>query len=238
MNELFGTKIKIVSGYPGGNAINLAVERGEVHGRCGWSWSGIIAERRQWIENARSTSLVQFGLKASRPAGCADDLRLRAGPRSRSRSCSSCWRASRSDGRSLRRRDPRRSRRCAAQGLHGDDGRSGIRRGGAESRSLRSIRCRVRMLRLWSAASSPPCRRRPWRGPRKFFRGTSWSATPIRVIPRRAVGARPEIHNPCAYDSSAAAVPNLRVHGLCPRPGMTLGISANRDVGFPGPGGG
>ena len=40
MNALFGTKIKIVSGYPGGNAINLAVERGEVQGRCGWSWSG------------------------------------------------------------------------------------------------------------------------------------------------------------------------------------------------------
>ena len=45
MNALFETKIKIVSGYPGGNAINLAVERSEVQGRCGWSWSGIVAER-------------------------------------------------------------------------------------------------------------------------------------------------------------------------------------------------
>jgi len=63
MNALFDTKIKIVSGYPGGNAINLAVERGEVHGRCGWSWSGIIAERRQWIDERKINVLVQFGLK-------------------------------------------------------------------------------------------------------------------------------------------------------------------------------
>jgi tripartite-type tricarboxylate transporter receptor subunit TctC len=62
MNALFGTRIKIVSGYPGGNAINLAVERGEVQGRCGWSWSGIVAERKQWIDEHKVNVLVQFGL--------------------------------------------------------------------------------------------------------------------------------------------------------------------------------
>jgi tripartite-type tricarboxylate transporter receptor subunit TctC len=62
MNALFDTRIKIVSGYPGGNAINLAVERGEVQGRCGWSWSGIVAERRQWLDEHKINVLVQFGL--------------------------------------------------------------------------------------------------------------------------------------------------------------------------------
>jgi tripartite-type tricarboxylate transporter receptor subunit TctC len=62
MNELFGTKIKIVSGYPGGNAINLAMERGEVHGRCGWSWSGIKAERKAWIDEGKINVFVQLGL--------------------------------------------------------------------------------------------------------------------------------------------------------------------------------
>jgi tripartite-type tricarboxylate transporter receptor subunit TctC len=62
MNALFGTRIKIVSGYPGGNAINLAVERGEVQGRCGWSWSGIVAERKPWIDERKINVLVQFGL--------------------------------------------------------------------------------------------------------------------------------------------------------------------------------
>ena len=62
MNDLFGTKIRIVSGYPGGNAINLALERGEVRGRCGWSWSGIKAERMHWVTTSMMNVFVQFGL--------------------------------------------------------------------------------------------------------------------------------------------------------------------------------
>lgn len=37
VNGVLGTKMKIVSGYPGGNDVSLAMERGEVQGRCGWS---------------------------------------------------------------------------------------------------------------------------------------------------------------------------------------------------------
>ena len=35
LNKLFGTKIKVISGYRGGNEVYLAMERGEVSGRCG-----------------------------------------------------------------------------------------------------------------------------------------------------------------------------------------------------------
>src|SRR5258705_4021585 len=35
LNKLFGTKIKVIAGYRGGNEVYLAMERGEVHGRCG-----------------------------------------------------------------------------------------------------------------------------------------------------------------------------------------------------------
>jgi tripartite-type tricarboxylate transporter receptor subunit TctC len=66
MNEIFSTKIKIVSGYPGGNAVNLAMERGEVQGRCGWSWSGVKAERRQWVENGMINIFVQLALSKHR----------------------------------------------------------------------------------------------------------------------------------------------------------------------------
>ena len=38
-NGVLGTKFKIVTGYPGGNDVDLAMERGEVSGRCGWSWT-------------------------------------------------------------------------------------------------------------------------------------------------------------------------------------------------------
>ena len=50
MNGVLGTKLKVVSGYPGGNNIDLAMERGEVDGRCGWSWSSIKATRQTWLD--------------------------------------------------------------------------------------------------------------------------------------------------------------------------------------------
>ncbi len=45
VNKLFGTKIKVVSGYKGGNEVFLAMERGEVQGRCGSFYSTITATR-------------------------------------------------------------------------------------------------------------------------------------------------------------------------------------------------
>ena len=41
LNGVLGTHFKIVNGYPGGNDVVLAMERGEVQGRCGWSWSSV-----------------------------------------------------------------------------------------------------------------------------------------------------------------------------------------------------
>src|SRR5262249_15290109 len=45
INKLFGTRIKVVSGYKGGNDVYLAMERGEVHGRCGGLKSSIKSTR-------------------------------------------------------------------------------------------------------------------------------------------------------------------------------------------------
>jgi tripartite-type tricarboxylate transporter receptor subunit TctC len=61
-NAELGTKFKIVSGYPGGNDINLAMERGEVHGRCGWSWSSVVATRMDWFRQKRVHVLFQMAL--------------------------------------------------------------------------------------------------------------------------------------------------------------------------------
>ena len=49
VQNLFGAKLKLVTGYPGGNEMTLAVERGEVDGRCGWSWGSIKATRPAWV---------------------------------------------------------------------------------------------------------------------------------------------------------------------------------------------
>jgi tripartite-type tricarboxylate transporter receptor subunit TctC len=63
MNGVLNTKFKIISGYPGGNDINLAMERGEVQGRCGWSWSSVIATRMDWYKQKKIHVLIQLSLE-------------------------------------------------------------------------------------------------------------------------------------------------------------------------------
>ena len=66
MNGVLGTKLRVVSGYPGGNNIDLAMERGEVDGRCGWSWSSVASTRKTWLESGSIKVLVQLALEKHR----------------------------------------------------------------------------------------------------------------------------------------------------------------------------
>ncbi len=65
MNSVLGTKFRIILGYPGGNEINLAMERGEVAGRGSNSWASWKATRSDWIKDKKINILVQVGLKKS-----------------------------------------------------------------------------------------------------------------------------------------------------------------------------
>lgn len=60
LNNLFGTKLKLVTGYPGGNDINHAIERGELEGRCGWSWSSVKSTRAKWLKDEKIKVLLQM----------------------------------------------------------------------------------------------------------------------------------------------------------------------------------
>ncbi|MPZ37344.1 MAG: hypothetical protein GEU95_04650 [Rhizobiales bacterium] len=62
-NAVLGTKFRIISGYPGGNDISLAMERGEVGGRCGWSWSSVVATRMNWFKEKKIRVLLQLALE-------------------------------------------------------------------------------------------------------------------------------------------------------------------------------
>jgi tripartite-type tricarboxylate transporter receptor subunit TctC len=65
MNALLSTKIKLVPGYPGGNEINLAMERGESQGR--WNtWSAWKVTKPDWIAEKKITVLVQSALTKPR----------------------------------------------------------------------------------------------------------------------------------------------------------------------------
>ncbi len=61
LNALLGTRFRAVNGYAGGQALNLAVERGEVMGRGGESWASLSSSRPDWLEERKINILVQVG---------------------------------------------------------------------------------------------------------------------------------------------------------------------------------
>jgi len=62
LSNMLGLKIRLISGYPGGNDVLLAMERGEVDGRCGWSWGSVVAVRPEWLAENKITVLLQMAL--------------------------------------------------------------------------------------------------------------------------------------------------------------------------------
>jgi tripartite-type tricarboxylate transporter receptor subunit TctC len=61
--NVFGAPIKLVAGYPGTNEIALAMERGEVDGLCGISWSTVKTRHAQWLKEKKINLLVQASFK-------------------------------------------------------------------------------------------------------------------------------------------------------------------------------
>jgi tripartite-type tricarboxylate transporter receptor subunit TctC len=62
-NNVLGTKFKIVFGYPGGQHIDLAMERGEVEGRGANPYSGWMASKPTWIPQKMIIPLIQAGVE-------------------------------------------------------------------------------------------------------------------------------------------------------------------------------
>jgi tripartite-type tricarboxylate transporter receptor subunit TctC len=61
--NVFGAKAQLVTGYPGTNDITLAMERGEVDGLCGLSWSTIKTQHPRWLTDHSVNFLVQAALQ-------------------------------------------------------------------------------------------------------------------------------------------------------------------------------
>jgi tripartite-type tricarboxylate transporter receptor subunit TctC len=51
LNNMLGTRFKVVSGYPGTREILLAVEKGEVTGVCAMSLAAMTLQRPQWLQD-------------------------------------------------------------------------------------------------------------------------------------------------------------------------------------------
>lgn len=65
LKNVFGVKLKLVSGYPGTSEMALAVERQEVDGRASWSWSSLKSIKPDWIAQKKINLPVQLNLHKS-----------------------------------------------------------------------------------------------------------------------------------------------------------------------------
>jgi tripartite-type tricarboxylate transporter receptor subunit TctC len=61
--HLTGAKIRLVTGYPGGNDITTAMEKGEVDARFGWSWGSVKSRARKWLDDKTINVILQMGVK-------------------------------------------------------------------------------------------------------------------------------------------------------------------------------
>lgn len=62
INNLLGTKFKLVAGYKDTRAVDLAMARGEVQGRAGNNFQSLKANHPDWVAEKKVVILLQIGL--------------------------------------------------------------------------------------------------------------------------------------------------------------------------------
>ena len=65
LNDVIGTKFKLVTGYLGSQETILAMERGETHGRCVFSYSALKIAKPDWLRDNKINVLVLTASKRS-----------------------------------------------------------------------------------------------------------------------------------------------------------------------------
>ncbi len=66
LNQIAGTKFRIVTGYSGLGAVDIAMQRGEVHGKVGSTWGSLNSgSSAHWIKDKLVTVIVQLGMQKS-----------------------------------------------------------------------------------------------------------------------------------------------------------------------------
>ena len=63
LRHVFDAKLRVIPGYAKSSEMLLAMERGEVGGFCGWSWSSAKSRKPEWIRDGQVNVLVQLALE-------------------------------------------------------------------------------------------------------------------------------------------------------------------------------
>jgi tripartite-type tricarboxylate transporter receptor subunit TctC len=59
LNAVLGTKFRVITGYQGSKETFLAMENGEVQGRCGLTYSALRAAKPDWLRDVKVNVLIQ-----------------------------------------------------------------------------------------------------------------------------------------------------------------------------------
>jgi len=62
IRNLFGLPMRLVAGYQGGADMVLAMERREIDGRCGWSWTSLVARNKAMLDAHEIAVTLQIAL--------------------------------------------------------------------------------------------------------------------------------------------------------------------------------
>lgn len=60
LNNVLGTKFKMITGYPGSLDAALAMEKGETQGICGIQWSSFNTSHKHWLDNGQVRIIAQI----------------------------------------------------------------------------------------------------------------------------------------------------------------------------------
>ena len=64
LKNMFGLPLKLVTGYPGGSEMTLAMERHEADGRCGWSWTSLLSRSKALLDTKQINLTLQIALES------------------------------------------------------------------------------------------------------------------------------------------------------------------------------
>jgi tripartite-type tricarboxylate transporter receptor subunit TctC len=62
IKNLFKARLRVVPGYPGSVEAVIAMERGEIDGVCGWTWSSLKLQRPDWIRDHTVNIILQLSM--------------------------------------------------------------------------------------------------------------------------------------------------------------------------------
>jgi tripartite-type tricarboxylate transporter receptor subunit TctC len=72
LRNMFNLPLKLVTGYPGGTEMVLAMERHEADGRCGWSWTSLLSRSKALLDNKQINLTLQIALQKDKHPALAN----------------------------------------------------------------------------------------------------------------------------------------------------------------------